>query len=74
MKVTIDRDECTMCGICWEGCSDFFEQSEEDDLSQIIEEHRAEGDIAKGVVPADLEDCVKKAADGCPVDIIHVEG
>jgi ferredoxin len=74
MKVTIDRDDCTMCGVCWDACPDFFEQSGDDDLSQIVEEYRTEGDVSKGDAPSDLESCVQEAADGCPVDIIHVEG
>jgi ferredoxin len=73
MKVTIDREECTMCSICWDTCPDFFEQSDVDELSQVVDDYRAEGDISKGEVPENLEDCVREAADGCPVDIIHLE-
>jgi ferredoxin len=74
MKVRIDREECTACSICWEACPDFFEQSAEDELSQVVEEHRSGGNIAEGEAPEGLESCVKEASDGCPVDIIHVEG
>jgi ferredoxin len=31
------------------------------------------GDSGVGEAPAELGDCVKDAADGCPVAIIHVE-
>jgi ferredoxin len=49
-----------------------FEESPEDDMSQIVEQYRVDGDVAVGEVPAELEDCVRGAAEGCPVEIIHV--
>ena len=69
--VTIDRDECIECGICWSTCPDFFEPGD-DGLSQVTEAYRMAGDVAKGNAPASMEDCVTDAADGCPVAIIHV--
>lgn len=73
MKVTIDREECTICGVCWEECPEFFEQNPEDEWSQVLSEYRIDGDIAKGEVPENLEGCVRQAAEGCPVEIIHIE-
>mgnify|MGYP001069851343 CR=1 FL=1 len=73
MKVTIDRDECTMCTVCWETCPDVFEESPEDGLSQIVEEFRDNGNVDQGVVPESLSDCVNEAADDCPVEIIHIK-
>jgi ferredoxin len=69
--VTIDRDECIECAICWSSCPDVFEAGD-DGLSQITAEYRADGDTARGFVPAAMEDCVTEAAEGCPVAIIHV--
>ncbi len=71
-RVTIDRDECIICGVCWEECPEFFESSEEDEMSQVVEAYRVEGAIDEGLAPGDLEECVTTAADGCPVEIIHV--
>ncbi len=72
-KVTIDRDECTSCGLCWDTCPDFFEENPEDGFSQIVEKYRIGGNIGAGEAPEELEDCIKDAADGCPVEIIHIE-
>jgi len=72
LPVHIDRDECILDGACWEDCPEVFEESPEDGLSQIAAEYRVGDDPAEGEVPAELEDCVRAAADVCPVEIIHV--
>jgi ferredoxin len=61
MKVKVDRDLCTGCELCIDTCPDVFEM--DDDL--------AKEKMSK--VPADLEDCAKEAAEGCPVEAILVE-
>ncbi|MFO7866923.1 MAG: ferredoxin [Candidatus Aminicenantes bacterium] len=73
MKVTIDREECTMCGVCYDECPEVFEANEDDDLSQITEEYRVNDDLSTGEVPEDLRDSVTEAAEGCPVEVIHIE-
>lgn len=72
MKVTIDREECTSCGLCWDECPEVFEESDDDGWSQIVEEFRKNNDASSGEVGGDLEECLQGAADGCPVEIIHV--
>ena len=74
MKVQIDREECISCGACWEDCPQVFEEAEMDGLTQITEAYRANGDLGVGQVPDELKECVQTAADGCPVEIIRVEG
>jgi ferredoxin len=73
MKVTIDRDNCTSCGTCWDACPAFFEENPDDSFSRIVEKYQAGGNPAKGAAPEDLEACVTDAADSCPVQIIHVD-
>ncbi|MBN2105165.1 ferredoxin [bacterium] len=73
LKVTIDREECTSCQVCWESCPDVFEESPEDGLSRITEAYRSENDEGEGLLPEDLESCVEEAAEGCPVEIIRYE-
>jgi len=73
MKVAIDREGCTSCAACWEECPELFEESPDDGLSRVVEEHQIGGDPARGEVPPDLEECAQNAADGCPVEVIHLE-
>jgi len=49
-----------------------FEESSDDGLTQITAQYRVNDSLAEGLVPADLEDCVRDAADSCPVEVIHV--
>lgn len=72
VRITIDREDCTACALCWEACPDVFEESPDDTLSQIVEEYRKGGDPAEGEVPDDMEDTVREAAEGCPVEVIHL--
>lgn len=73
MKVTIERDACVSCGMCWDTCPQFFEQSPDDSFSQVIEEFRIGGNIGAGMPIHDDEACVRDAADSCPVTIIKIE-
>ncbi len=72
LKVTVDREECISCGVCWATCEAVFEESSDDGLTQITAQYRVNDSLAEGLVPADLEDCVRDAADSCPVEVIHV--
>ncbi len=61
MKVRIEEDTCSACGLCVETCPDVFEMG--DDKAQV----RVDS------VPAEFEDAVKQAVDECPVEAIIVE-
>jgi ferredoxin len=61
MKVRIDEDSCTACGLCVESCPEVFEMG--DDIAQVKVDE----------VPAELEDAVQQAADECPAEAIIVE-
>jgi ferredoxin len=61
MKCKVDQDLCTGDEICIQVCPEVFEM---------------EGDkaVAKmGVIPDDLQDPVKEAADSCPSEAIIIE-
>jgi ferredoxin len=73
MKVTIDREECIDCGVCYAECPEVFEEDDTDGTSQIVKAYRVGGDPAVGQVPEEMAECVQTAADGCPVEAIHVE-
>ncbi len=73
LRVSISRDECILCGACWSECPEVFEESADDGESQIVAAYRLDDDPGVGIVPDSLEDCVRAAADVCPVEIIAVE-
>lgn len=72
-KVTIDREGCTGCGLCWGECPEFFEENPNDNKSQVVEAHRISGEAAMGLAPATLLEAVQQAAEACPVSVILVE-
>ncbi len=73
MKVTIERESCTMCAVCWSICPDFFEESSDDGYSQVVEQYRIEDQVDEGEAPDSLSDCITEAVNGCPVEIIHIK-
>lgn len=60
MKVRITED-CIACELCVETCPEVFEMGEE--IAQVKVD----------VVPPELEDKVREAAEACPVEAIVVE-
>ena len=73
MKVKIDREACTLCAVCWETCPDVFEENPDDGTSQIVEKYRIDGQLDQGEIPDELSECATQAANGCPVEIIHIK-
>lgn len=61
MRVKVDQDLCTGCELCVDSCPEVFEIHE--DLSRAKVK----------VVPEDQEDCVREAAEDCPVEAIIIE-
>lgn len=72
MKITIDRDECIECGNCELECPEVF-LVPSGDKSIIVEKYRTNNDSASGEVGEDLADCSRRAAESCPVEVIHIE-
>ena len=61
MKVVVNQDSCTGCGLCADTCPEVFEMG--DDIAAVI------GDA----VPAEVEATCREAAEGCPVEAIEVQ-
>ena len=61
MKVRIDADLCTACGLCTDGVPQVFKMGK--DTAEVI----------NPAVPAALEKAVKDAASDCPAEAIIVE-
>ena len=61
MKVSIDNDLCTACGLCVDSVPDVFTMG--DDFAEVV----------KSDVPEDLENDVQEAVSDCPVEAIIIE-
>ena len=61
MRVWVDEDACTGCGLCVDKCPSIFEL--DDGVAYA----------AVRMVPEGAEDCVEDAADECPVEAIVIE-
>ncbi len=64
MKITIDQEKCIGCGSCSAICPDVFDLSE--DNKAILKKDGSNQGQAN-------EDCVKEAAEVCPVQAIETE-
>jgi ferredoxin len=62
MKVYVDQDLCISCGLCISTCGEVFDWNDDD---------KAEAKVPE--VPAELEDDVQEAIDGCPTEAIKEE-
>lgn len=62
MKVTLDKDSCTNCGLCAETCPEVFEMDEND-----IPKIKADP------VPAEAEATCKEAVENCPGESLKLE-
>lgn len=72
-KVTIDREGCIGCGMCWDTCPSVYEQNAEDSKSQVISALQDAGNPAIGKMPEKDVDCARQGADACPVSVISIE-
>jgi len=61
MKVRIDPDLCTGCGLCSDSVPDVFKM--DDDIAEVI----------AAEVPSNLESAVQEAVDDCPAEAIIAE-
>lgn len=60
MKVVIDADSCTSCGLCCDTCPEVFEMGDDVAIVKV------------DVVPEDAEDTCRDAVESCPVECIEI--
>jgi ferredoxin len=58
MKKVWIEEGCTLCGVCSATCPEVFEMG--DDSAQVIQ----------GADLDENEECIREAAEGCPVEVI----
>lgn len=63
MKVLVEADLCTGCGLCEETCPDIFKLNEDDDVAEITKTDYDEND----------EECIEEAVEICPTEAIITE-
>ena len=61
MKVKVDSDLCTACGLCEDTCPEVFEMGDE------------VAEVKLDTVPEDLKDSAIEAEESCPVEAITHE-
>ena len=61
MKAEINRDECISCELCVETCPEVFRMGEDGPAEVYVD-----------VIPEEVEDAAKDAAEACPVDVIEI--
>lgn len=74
-KVPVDRNACIACGVAPNLCPQVFILGEDNGKTRIVDEYseKTSEDISVGHVSEELYDCVKKAAEACPVQAITIE-
>jgi len=66
MKVSIDKNKCSMCATCVSICPEVFEITDEG-IVDVKEEFKGKD------IPKDLEEKVQEAQNMCPSSAIVVE-
>ncbi len=61
MKVFVDEDICTLCGICADICPEVFELTETSCIVKLTE------------ITEEIGERVKEAMESCPVEAITIE-
>ncbi len=75
IKVTVNRAKCIACGVAPSLCGKVFELGQDNGKNKVVDAYAIEttADTSVGEVPEELYECVKTAAESCPVAAITVE-
>lgn len=73
-KIIHQREKCIGCGTCAAVCPKFFEMDKKDGLATLKGSKKAGMKTAKEFeLKVDKIDCLKDAAEMCPVKIIKIK-
>ena len=73
-KIIHQREKCIGCGACVAVCQKFFEMSKEDSLATLKGSKKVGAEAGKEFeLKVDKIDCLKDAAEMCPVKIIKIK-
>lgn len=61
MKAFVDQDTCISCGMCVSACNDVYEFNADGKAEATVD-----------LVPPELEEDARQAANNCPVDAIGI--
>ncbi len=69
-KILHDRENCIGCAACASMCPDFWSMAD-DGKSKLVNSKKVGGNEELEIDEKDFK-CNKNAADGCPVNVIHL--
>ncbi|MHA1116190.1 MAG: ferredoxin [Candidatus Heimdallarchaeum aukensis] len=69
-KITINRDECIACGLCYSDDPEHF-KADDSDISMVVGGETTD-DLSEGHFDDDEIENVRDIASECPAEIIHV--
>lgn len=74
-RVVIDRELCIGCGAAPATCPEVFELGADTGKAKIVDKYSIETNekLSVGIVPEELYECAKSAAEVCPVAAIRIE-
>jgi ferredoxin len=74
-RVFVNKKDCIACSLAWTACPEVFEQDLKTGKNHIRPEYLEEETeiISVGLIPEELYECVRIAADGCPTQAIRIE-
>ena len=73
--VKVDLNKCIACGLAWTICDKVFEPHPETGKTIVKSNYKVEEteSYSIGMIPDDLYDCIRRAAENCPVQAISIE-
>jgi ferredoxin len=74
-RVIVDRVACLSCGAAPAICPKVFGLGSDNQKNRVIDEYSVELNevVSVGIIPEELYECARAAAEACPVNAIRIE-